>query len=333
MTVEGMKVQRLFRDLVESTEVLLSQEEVRPQDGRSATVEGGLNKPYYDCCDNPRVFGYRGEYVCRNCATVHEPVMTYDFSVDKMKNTVHVEKKQNYPYQDHGCRTSFSLDNLTSNQKFLYWRLLKLNSYFRNSIEANMKIANQVLYKIAGQLEIPKSIHRHALRIYQKVLEKKLTVGRGIRNLMTASLFIACNLSQFRRSLQDFARVSQIPLKTLRKNYRLILEHLNIRLNRTRAPRYIKEFSIRLGLPVPFQRCASEILKKLTAKGINTSGNPKGYAAAIIYFLAKIGMGEKRLRQKDVSDISSTSEVTIRKYIKVLKQNRDLFDFIGLVNK
>ena len=34
-----------------------------------------------------------------------------------------------------------------------------------------MKIANQVLYKIAGQLEIPQSIHRHALRIYQKVLE------------------------------------------------------------------------------------------------------------------------------------------------------------------
>ncbi|MFX1294840.1 MAG: hypothetical protein ACFFD2_08300, partial [Promethearchaeota archaeon] len=290
MIIEQSNVEKILEESVKNPNDLKNSFDVTQKEKKPQELKSESEIPYYKCCDNPDIIKYRGEYICKCCAVVHEPIMTYYYSNNLMNNTLHIEKKWNYPYQDHGCRTTFSLENLPANKRFLFWRLAKLNKFFNSSTEANMKLANQVLFKFASQLEIPKSIYRNALHIYQKVLDSKLTVGRGIKNLMVASLYIACNLNQFTRSLENFSKASQIPTKTIRKNYRLIIEQLNIKLRRRSTAQYITKFSIELGLSVKFQTCALQILKELSNNHINTSCNPKGFAAAIIYFISKKGL-------------------------------------------
>lgn len=327
MTIETIKFEKNYEALFSSS-FNSETHPIQKQDLTSTqTFDISSKNAYYDCCESPDILLYRGVRVCKNCAIVHEPKMEYDYN-NLMDSTAHVEKKLNYPYQDHGCRTTFSLENLGPKKRFLYWRLAKLNKYFNNSTEANMKIANQVLFKVASQLEIPNSIYRYALKIYKKAIDMRLTVGRGINNLMVSCLYIACNLNEFSRTIEDFSRVTQISIKNIRKYYRLLLENFNIKLKRYSTKHFIMQYSIELGLSVKFQNVVCQLIEYLKKNGINTVNNPKGLAAAVIYLVSKKFMREKSVKQRNLSNLSQVSEVTIRKYIKLLTDKIDIQNFI-----
>ncbi len=280
-----------------------------------------VSDDYYDCCEVPDIIESRGIYVCKNCATVHGPALKDYISYDLTLNNISTEKKYRYPPQYYGCRTVFSVENLSAKRKALYQRLSKLNQYFHNSFEYNMTYANQILFKIAAQLEIPLSIRRHAMQIYIKVVNKRLTVGRSIKHLVTASLYIACLLNEFSRPLEEFSKISQISPKTLRKNYRLILKELNIKLPIIPASHYLSNFCIKLGLSVNFQNQAKKLLELISKNGFNENSSPRSFAAAAIYVTSKNLVKEARIRQRDLSELTKVSEVTIRKYIKLFKSN------------
>jgi transcription initiation factor TFIIB len=283
----------------------------------------GNKMPYFDCCAAPEVIEYRGSYICKTCAVVHEPVLKDTYISDSLNNNIHTEKKSNYPYQDHGCRTVFSMETLAPQRRLLFFRLSRLNKYFNNSVEANLKLANQFLFKVASQLEIPPSIYRSALHIYKKVIDAHLTVGRSIKNLLLASLYIACQENNLTCNLEAISRESQIPEKTIRKNYRLVLRFLDIHVKQRTPDYYLREFCIELGLSVNFQNEAIKLSKKYVKLDPNLNSNPKGFAIALIFYVSKNLLYEKRVKQKVLCEISKISGVTIRKYVKVLQSYRN----------
>ncbi len=249
--------------------------------------------------------------------------MTYNINRFR-DNALHNEPEANYPFQTLGCRTIFSLENLPPQKRLLFRRLAKLNKYFNNSKESNLKNANQVLFKVASQLELPRSIYQQAMALYQKVAEAKLALGRGIDRLLVGCLYIACKLNSLPHTIEDFSKTSQIPVKILRKSYRLILEFLNIKLKRLSVNQYITQFCIELGLSKQFQIQTSQIIELLTKNGINTNSNAKGFASAAIYLISKKVLREKSIRQKQLAELSKVSEVTIRKYIALIIKNVNL---------
>jgi transcription initiation factor TFIIIB Brf1 subunit/transcription initiation factor TFIIB len=288
--------------------------------------ETGIHQPIqykFDCCEKPEIIESKGIYVCRNCAIDHGSVMQDYLTYDIINNNIHTEKKFNYPVQFYGSRTVFSLDNLSPKTKGQFYRLSKLNRYFHNAYEYNMTLATQFFNKFASQLEIPHSIVHKAMRLYIKVVNKKLTIGRSIKNLTIACLYIACMLNDYKRTSSDFSMISLIPEKTIRKNYRLILKELNINAKTDSPSSHLVEFAIKMGLSVKFQSAAIALLTNLSSKGININSSPRSFAAAAIYVTSKKILKEKRINQNTLSEISKVSEVTIRKYIKLFRKYHD----------
>ncbi len=118
MTVESIK----FGKIVEC--LLHSEEEYNKQASfQLSSKDLGKQVPYFDCCDSPEVIEYGGRYICKTCALVHEPILKDTYISDSLNNNIHTEKKLNYPYQDHGCRTIFLIENLAPQSRFQFFRL------------------------------------------------------------------------------------------------------------------------------------------------------------------------------------------------------------------
>ncbi len=274
---------------------------------------------YYDCCEFPDIIENRGVLTCKNCAIVHKPIMKDGFISNPQDHTFFTARKTNNPYLDYGCRTSFNHTNLSPKKRLLFQRLAKLNNYFNNSTEMNMQIANRFLFTVAGQLEIPKSIQSFAIHLYKKVIDARLTMGRSIKEMVVACLYIACNLKHYPRHISEFSNKSAISEKKIRKAYRLLLYTFKIRLNGFSLSHYIDKFSTELNLSPDFKSSLLKIADSLHSEKLNTTANPRGITVALIYLLStKLTPGFK-IKQKILAGISKVSEVTIRKYVKIIK--------------
>ncbi|MHA1266258.1 MAG: hypothetical protein ACTSRS_13580 [Candidatus Helarchaeota archaeon] len=296
-----------------------SPEHINPESSHTQSLlHPDITNSYFNCCGNPNIIEYQGEFICKSCAVVHEPALRENFTNDIQSQ--HTELVENNNFHNYGARTTFSIENLPSNQRLLFHRLSKLNSYFRSAIEANKKEANLYLLRIASQLQIPKSIFQHTLRIYSKVLSARLTTGRSIHKLMVASLYLACRLNNFSCHIEDLSKVTQIPVKILRKNYHLIAEKFNLKLNHFTASYYLSQFINNLSLSSQFFAAATKVLKLVENLPEKPGSNPRALAAAIIYLTFKILIPTEPVSQRALAQVSTISEVTIRKYIKRLKQ-------------
>ncbi len=283
--------------------------------------------PYYDCCETPAIIETQGNYVCKNCAIVHEPTMQE--GIFSELDTRHVEVISSSKLPRQGSRTTFSFENLSSEKRMLFRRLGKLNNYYSNSVEANKVIANRFLLTVASQLELPKSIQIVALRLYKKVLDARLTMGRSIKQLMVGCLYVACNLKKYPCHISDFAKVSQIPEKSIRKNYRILLTSFKIRLQNFGITNYLEKYLTELDLPAHFQEAVRKSIEFLRIKGISTTGNPRGFSVAAIYAVSKMLFPDSKIKQKVLAKLSNVSEVTIRKYVKLFVRE---VDFQTLLN-
>lgn len=274
----------------------------------------------FNCCQTPEIIETKGLYVCRNCGVDYGPALKDHLSYDQKNEIIKTNKNVVLPFQ-YGARTIFTCENLAPSKRAKFQRLAKLNQFYFNSYEHNMTLAYQYLFMIASQLQIPSSITYYAFQIYIKVIKKGLTIGRHIKYLTIASLFIACDHYKYSCCLKHLSDISQIPEKIIRKNYRLILQEFQIKLNHHSISYYLSSFCVDLGLSIQFQNFARALINSFLKTEENPNLNPKVLAIVTIYMVSKKYMREKRVTQEFLSTISNISEVTIRKYLKIIKKN------------
>jgi len=284
----------------------------------SPQLTPGLQNNEFNCCPTPEIIETKGLYVCRNCGVDYGSALKDHLAYDQKNETIKTNKSVVLPFQ-YGARTIFTCENLAPSKKAKFQRLAKLNQNFFNSYEHNMTLAYQYLFMIASQLQIPSSIMYYAFQIYIKVIKRRLTIGRNIKYLTIASLFIACHHYKYSCGLKELSDVSQIPEKIIRKNYRLILQEFQIKLTSHSGSYYLSQFCIDLGLSIQFQNFAAGLLTSFLETKENPNLNPKILAVVVIYTVLKNFIREKRITQEFLSTISNISEVTIRKYLKILK--------------
>ncbi|MFX1450049.1 MAG: transcription initiation factor IIB family protein [Promethearchaeota archaeon] len=280
---------------------------------------------YEICCDKPEIRPYRGILVCRNCGTVHGPVLADSprraFSEEEI-----TQRRQSEPvYRTIGARTVIPRSNvditgapLSAKTKSLFWRLAKIQKSVTSTFERNLSIAQPKLLNIASILGLPQTVTEEALRIYSRAVKNKLTMGRSIDNLVAASIFIAIKLHGIPRTLDEVASSIQISRKSLSKAYRLIMQEFNIKLQPVSPVSFIAKFASELGLNIQVQNRAKELLE-ITEKKTNLVGkDPKGLASAAIYIAAK-ELNDSR-SQVELSKVAHISEVTLRNRIKNIKK-------------
>ena len=279
----------------------------------------------------------RAELVCEKCGLVIEADIIDQspewraFDSDQREKKARTGSPTTYTLHDKGLSTTISWQNRdayghsipTRNRAQLY-RLRKWHTRTRISdgTERNLVIALSSLDRMSSMLNLPRNIRETAAMIYRKASRQKLTRGRTIEGITAAVLYAACRQCNVPRTLEEISRVSQIKKKEVGRNYRDLSRNLKLKLLPTTPQDYISRFCSQLKLSGDVQIKSIEILKKASNEELTSGRGPTGMAAAAMY-IASVICGES-ITQREVSEISGVTEVTIRNRYKELAQKLDI---------
>lgn len=147
-------------------------------------------------------------------------------------------------------------------------------------------------------------------------------MGRSIDGFVAASLYAAIRIHEFPKLLEDVSEAAMLPNRTLFRSLALIirevLPEMGLNYHPISAEKLVFLFGNKLGLPSELQIKAANILAKTFQKGLNNGKDPKGLAAAVIYYVAL--ETEFKKTQLEVAEAARVTEVTIRSRIKDIKQ-------------
>jgi transcription initiation factor TFIIIB Brf1 subunit/transcription initiation factor TFIIB len=276
--------------------------------------------PYFDCCSSPNVVSHQGFYVCQNCATSHEPELVLNIQLETEDGRRHfILQSPTSTRVQAASQTSFSVSETPPRKKGLYYRLSRLNNQTQVGKSSLIK-AKRILYQIGGDLEIPKSILSQSFKLFRKIRDKDMLKGRSIQTTMIATIYLMCNQNDLDRSVNEFAKISNVPIKQIRDYYKRIMNEFNISLKRPSVEYHLHKFADALKLSSHFRTMVLDFFKflKTHPKAPNLA-NVKGILAAFIYYLNQELQPYQKITQHQLAKISGVTEVTIRRYVKVAR--------------
>ncbi len=183
-------------------------------------------------------------------------------------------------------------------------------SQAHSSADRNLRQALNEMDKLKDKLALTDAVVEKASYIYRKAMEKKLVRGRSIQGLVAACLYASCRNTETPRTLDDIAKGINIRRKDVARCYRLIFRELELKMPVVDPTKGVSRIASIAGLSEKSKRKAIEILEKAKIEGIVAGKDPMGIAAAALY-LSCISTGEVK-SQKDISEASGVTEVTIR---------------------
>ncbi len=203
-------------------------------------------------------------------------------------------------------------------------RIKKLNKRMRISGtgERNLAFALSELDREASKLGVPRDIREDAAFVYRSAAKNNLVRGRSIEGIVASSLYIACRRGGIPRSLDEVSEVSKVTKKQIGRNYRFLARELGIKLDITSPAAFVPRFASNLGLSNRVVSRAIEIINESREKGLLSGCEPTGVAAASLY-ISSVLLGEKKT-QREISEISGVTEVTIRNRFKHLTKQLEL---------
>lgn len=281
------------------------------------------------CCKCPKITEEDGYRVCQNCGFIFSQV--YD---DTPRRSYTREEKNNriineIVYTPIGPRTIINGNKdaygrlINSQYHNFYRKLSKINKSIFSSYERNFYIAFPVFERIKERLSLPDNLMKDALKIYRFSVEKRMTLGRSIESLISASIYCIIRIHGIPITMEEVIEISNVPKKKCVKDFNLIktkiLPFMNfkVKVKHLTPEKYILRFSQDLKLSMKCSNTALKMLEQATKNGYNISGrDPKGIAAALLYNASQLH-GEIR-SQKEISEKSQVTQVTLRNRRKEL---------------
>jgi len=209
-----------------------------------------------------------------------------------------------------GTNKDFSGNALSSKTKYEFNRLRTWDQRSKSRNTATLSKAFTLLHGMKTKLGIPDNVVENAAYIYRKTVNAKLTRGRTMASLVSASLYAACRENNIPRTLDDIAKAGNVERRILSRDLRTIIRKLELNLNQYDTASFITKISNNMNLKEKIKRDAFEILKRCEKEQITAGKHPVAQAAASLY-IACIMNGE-RISQKKFSVESGVSDVTIR---------------------
>jgi transcription initiation factor TFIIB len=226
---------------------------------------------------------------------------------------------------DEGLSTSIGWQDkdaygrtLSSSQRRRVQRLRKWNERFRtrDSKERNLRQALGEIDRMASALGLPEDIRETASVVYRRALDENLLPGRSIEGVATASLYAAARRAGTPRSIDELEQVSRVDRRELTRTYRYVTRELGLEIEPADPEQYLPRFTSELGLTEDVQRRARLLLESAREEGLHSGRSPVGLAAAGVY--AASLLTNRKVTQKEVGEVASISEVTIRNRYKEL---------------
>ncbi|NQZ84219.1 MAG: hypothetical protein HRU03_00735 [Nanoarchaeales archaeon] len=278
----------------------------------------------------------RGEMICRSCGLLIDAKNISlgkewrDFEEGDDSEMRRSGAPTSYTKYDMGMGTSIGSESdafsLDKKQRYKLQRLKRWQKRLSTVMEKNLKIALGELRRLSSFLNLPTSIEEEAGKIYTEAVQKNLVRGRSIESVVAGVVYAACRRQNIPRTLDEIAEASGIDKKEIGRSYRYITRELRIKILPSNPVDYISRFASVLKYGPETQSRAVEILSQALSLELTSGRGPIGIAAAALY-IAGLLEGERRT-QRDISDVSGVTEVTIRNRYKEIIQKLDLEDEI-----
>ncbi|MFB5613329.1 MAG: transcription initiation factor IIB family protein [Nitrosarchaeum sp.] len=278
----------------------------------------------------------RGEIVCGGCGLILVQNMA-DASYENNGYTQEAFMKQartgpatSLTMFDKGLSTVIgnnkdsSGNALSSKTKYEFNRLRTWDQRSKSRKTATMSKAFTLLHGMKTKLGIPDNVVESAAYIYRKIVGAKLTRGRTMTSLISASLYAACRENNIPRTLNDIADAGNVERRILSRDLRTIIKKLGLNLNQYDTTSFISKISNNMSLKEKTKRDAFEILRRCEKEQITAGKHPVAQAAASLY-LSCIMNGEK-VSQKKFAVESGVSDVTIRNRTVLIKKTLKLIE-------
>jgi len=223
-----------------------------------------------------------------------------------------------------GINKDFSGNALSSKTKYEFNRLRTWDQRSKSRSTATLSKAFTLLNGMKTKLGIPDNVVESAAYIYRKIVSEKLTRGRTMASLVSASLYAACRENNIPRTLDDIANAGNIERRILSRDLRTIIKKLGLKLNQYDISSFISKISNNMNLKEKTKRDAFDILKRCEPEGIIAGKHPVAQAAASLY-IACIINGEK-ISQKKFSKESGVSDVTIRNRVTLIRKTLKIIE-------
>ncbi|MHA1135867.1 MAG: transcription initiation factor IIB [Candidatus Thorarchaeota archaeon] len=215
--------------------------------------------------------------------------------------------------------------SFSASQRAQIFRLRKwqIRTRVHSSLDRNLAQAMTEIDRLSGQLGLSPSLKEHAARMYRKLIAGRLWRSRSIDATAAAAVYAACRHRGNPRSVKEIAEHSREGKKKISAHYRMLVTKLKIKMPISSPQNYVPRFISELNLPREVQRTTMEILTRAKeVRGLVTGRDPRGLAAAAIY-VATI-MNDCRVTQREISQVSGVTEVTIRNRYKELVTKLEL---------
>ena len=273
----------------------------------------------------------RAELYCNECGLVIEEDIVdlgpewRAFDFEQVSKRARVGAPMTYRIHDKGLSTLIDWSAtegkaISSEQHRL--KKWQQRMHVTNTSERSFVFALSEMDRMASALGLPTNIRETAAMLYRKAMKKGLIRGRSIEGITTAILYIACRLHGVPRTLDEMAEVSRVSQKEISRSYRFLSRELDLKLQPTSPIDFVPRFCSKLGLDGEVEAKAIEIIKEAQEKELTNGRGPIGIAAAAIY-IAAILCG-KHKTQKEVSEATGVTEVTIRNRYKELAEELDI---------
>ena len=223
-----------------------------------------------------------------------------------------------------GANRDFSGNALSSKTKYEFNRLRTWDQRSKSRNTATLSKAFTLLHGMKTKLAIPDNVVENAAYIYRKIVSAKLTRGRTMASLISASLYAACRENNIPRTLDDIANAGNVERRILSRDLRTIIKKLGLNLNQYDITSFITKISNNMNLKEKIKRDAFEILRKCEKEQITAGKHPVAQAAASLYISCIIN-GEK-ISQKKFSVESGISDVTIRNRSVLIKKTLKIIE-------
>ena len=223
-----------------------------------------------------------------------------------------------------GTNKDSSGNSLSSKTKYEFNRLRTWDQRSKSRTTSSLSKAFTLLHGMKTKIGAPDNVVENAAYIYRKAVNAKLTRGRTMASLISASLYASCRQNNIPRTLDDIATAGNVERRILSRDLRTIIKKLDLNLNQYDTASFIVKISNNLNLSEKTKRDAFEILKRCEDKEITAGKHPVAQAAASLY-VACIVNGEK-ISQKKFSIESGVSDVTIRNRATLIRKTLKLVD-------
>jgi transcription initiation factor TFIIB len=146
--------------------------------------------------------------------------------------------------------------------------------------------------------------------------------GRSIIAILASALYVACRDTDTFRTIKDVALASNIKQKDIARNYRLLINELDIKVPIVDPLKFTAKIANIAKLSEKTKRQAFNTMNEAIKKEIPAGKHPASLAATVLYVACK-KTGE-HISQDNLADVAGITGVTIRTRLKELARRLDL---------